>query len=91
MASSRVSLSTLLVRHGLQWFSEVIRVLRRLWLEVTGTVFLALAVFGVAGAIREWRVLEQGNSPLRFATTIFFIAMMGGFAAYSFWKARKLR
>jgi len=91
MASLRLSWGTLLVRHGLQWFSEVIKVLRRLWLEVTGTVFLAMAAFGVAGAIREWRIMEPGDSLFRFATTIFFIAMMGGFGVYSFWKARKLR
>ncbi|MGH9784907.1 MAG: hypothetical protein ACRD88_12060 [Terriglobia bacterium] len=91
MASSRVSLGTLLVRHGLQWFSEVIKVLRRLWLEVTGTVFLAMALFGVAAAVREWRVLGQDDSLFRFATTIFFIVMMGGFGVYSFWKARRLR
>ena len=91
MASSRVSLSTLLVRHGLQWFGDVIKVLRRLWLEVTGTVFLALAFFGVAGALREWRALGPGDSLFRFATTIFFIVKMGGFGVYSFWKARRLR
>ena len=91
MASVRVPLSTLLVRLVLQWFGEVLRVLRRLWLEVTGTVFLAMAVFGVAAAVREWRTLDPGDSLLRFATTIFFIAMMGGFAVYSFLKARRLR
>lgn len=91
MPSLRVALSTLLVRHGLQWFSEVIKVLRRLWLEVTGTVFLAMAIFGVAAAIREWRAMEPGDSLVRFATTIFFIVMMGGFGVYSFLKARRLR
>ena len=91
MPSLRIPLSTLLIRHGLQWFSEVIKVLRRLWLEVTGTVFLAMAIFGVAAALREWRTLEPGDSLVRFATTIFFIAMMGGFGVYSFLKARKLR
>ena len=91
MPSLRIPLSTLFVRHGLRWFSEVIKVLRRLWLEVTGTVFLAMAIFGVAAAIREWRVMEPGGSLVRFATTIFFIAMMGGFGVYSFLKARKLR
>ena len=91
MPSLRIPLSTLFIRHGLQWFSEVIKILRRLWLEVTGTVFLAMALFGVAAAIREWRVLEPGDSLVRFATTIFFIVMMGGFGVYSFLKARSLR
>ena len=53
MASMRVSLGKLALRLGLQHFGGVIRVLRRIWLEVTGAIFLALAAFGVPAAIRE--------------------------------------
>jgi len=92
MAFVRASLMQLLVRHGLQWFGGVIRALRRLWLEVTGAIFLGLALFGVPAAIREWRVYQQeGDSLFRLAVTIFFIAMMTGFGVYSFLKWRRLR
>ena len=91
MAPQRMSLSGLVLRHGLQYFGEVIRILRLLWLEVTGAIFLALAAFGVPSAIREWRLLQEGGSLIRFAMTILFIGMMAGFGIYSFWRSRRFR
>jgi hypothetical protein len=91
MAPSRTSLSGLVLRYGTQYFGEVIRILRLLWLEVTGAIFLALAAFGIPSAIREWRLLEEGGSLVRFVTTILFIGMMAGFGIFSFWKARRFR
>ena len=91
MAPRHVPLGSLVLRHGLQYFGEVIRILRLLWLEVTGGIFLALAALGIFSAIREWRLLQDGGSLLRFSTTILFIAMMAGFGIYSFWKARRFR
>ncbi len=91
MASLRVPLGKLVLRLGAQWFGDVIRILRQLWLEVTGAIFLALAAFGVPSALREWRLLQEGGSLYRFATTIVFIAMMAGFGIFSFWKSRRLR
>lgn len=91
MAPPRASLTRLVIRHGLQSFGEVIRILRLIWLEVTGAIFLALAVFGVPSAIREWRLLQDGGSLLRFAMTVLFIAMMAAFGIFSFWKTRRFR
>lgn len=91
MAPQRSSLPRLVIRHGVQSFGEVIRILRLLWLEVTGAIFLALAVFGVPSAIREWRLLQEGGSFLRFAMTVLFIAMMAAFGIVSFWKTRRFR
>ena len=91
MAPSRVPLGSLLLRLVTQWFGDVIRILRLLWLEVTGAIFLALAAFGLPSAIREWRLLAEGGSLLRFVTTILFIGMMAGFGIYSFWKSRRFR
>ena len=91
MATPRVSILTLLLHHGLQWFGEVIKTLRRLWLEVTGTVFLALALYAGAGALREWRAFGQGNSLWRLGSSVFVLVMMLGFGVYSFWKARRIR
>ena len=87
----RVSLGKWALRLGLHHFSGVILVLRRIWLEVTGAIFLALAAFGIPAAIREWRLLDSGSSVLRLVTTILFIAMMAGFGIYSFWKSHRLR
>ena len=91
MASLRVPLGKLVFRLAVQHFGNVFRILRRIWLEVTGAIFLALAAFGVPGAIREWRLLEEGGSVLRLVTTILFIVMMAGFGIYSFWKSYRLR
>ena len=91
MAFVRASLMQLLYRHGLQWFGEVIKTLRRLWLEVTGTVFLALAFYAGAGTLREWRAFEQGGSLWRLGSSLFVLVMMLAFGVYSFWKARRIR
>ena len=91
MASLRLSLTKLLFRHGLQWFGEVIKALRRLWLEVTGTVFLVFALVAAAGTLREWRALQQGGSLWRLGSTVIVLVMMLGFGVYSFLRARRLR
>ena len=91
MTPLRVPLTKLIFRHGAHWFRDLIRILRLIWLEVTGAIFLALAAFGVLSAIREWRLLENGGSLIRFVTTILFIGMMAGFGIFSFWKARRFR
>jgi hypothetical protein len=81
----------MVLRFGVQWFGDVIRILRQLWLEVTGAIFLALAAFGVPSAIREWNSLHTGGSLSRFAMTVLFIGMMAGFGVFSFWKSRRVR
>jgi hypothetical protein len=91
MPSRREPLGQVALRLGLQWFGDVFRILRQLWLEVTGGIFLALAAFGVPSAIREWRLLQQDGSWVRFAMTVLFIGMMAGFGVYSFWKSRRVR
>ena len=91
MTFVRASLMQLLYRHGLQWFGEVIKTLRRLWLEVTGTVFLALAFYAGAGTLRELRAYEGGGSLWRLGSSAFVLVMMLAFGVYSFWKARRIR
>jgi len=91
MPPIRASVTELVLRHGAHWFKDVIRILRLLWLEVTGAIFLALAAVGVPSAIREWRLLDQSGSLIRFITTLLFIGMMAGFGIFSFWKARRFR
>ena len=67
------------------------RVLHRLWLEVTGTLFLGLAAIGALSALREWRQYEAGAPPWEFLLALAFVIMMGSFGIYSFFRARRLR
>ena len=91
MVASRPSIIFLFLRHALQWLRQVVRILHRLWLEVTGALFLGLAVFAAPAAVREWRAYQQGASWLRLSSTIVFIGMMVAFGVYSFWKSRRIR
>ena len=91
MAIHRLSLVKLFARHALQWLRQSLTVLHRLWLEITGAVFLGLAIFAAPSAVREWRVYQQGGSVGRLASTILFMAMMVGFGVYSFLRARRIR
>ncbi|MBI3895776.1 MAG: hypothetical protein HY313_07570 [Acidobacteria bacterium] len=92
MVTSRPSLLFLFLHHAFQWLRQAFRILRRLWLEVTGTLFLGLAVFALPAAVREWRMFQQGGgSWFRLLSTILFIGMMVSFGVYSFWKARQIR
>jgi hypothetical protein len=87
----RESVTKLLFHHGAHWFKDVLRILRLIWLEVTGTIFFGLAAFGIPSAIREWRLMQQGGSLLRFASTVLFIGTMAAFGVYSFYRARRFR
>ena len=91
MAASQISLLSLFFRHALQWLQQAGRVLHRLWLEVTGALFLGLAAFAAPAVVREWRAYQQGGSWSRLLSTILFIGMMVAFGVYSFWKARRIR
>jgi hypothetical protein len=68
-----------------------LRVLHRLWLEVTGTLFLGLAMFGTVSAWKEWNAYPQNGLLWKPVAAICFVVMMAGFGIYSFLKARRLR
>jgi hypothetical protein len=44
--------------------SSFARVLHQLWLEITGFVFLALALIGGSAAVREYAKYQAGNQGL---------------------------
>jgi hypothetical protein len=68
------------------------RILYQLWLEVTGLVFLALAVIGVLAFVREYAKHQAGNGSLsRAAVAICFTLLFGWFGVSSFWRVRKKR
>jgi drug/metabolite transporter (DMT)-like permease len=64
------------------------RVAHVLWLEVTGLLFLLLALVGAAAAIREYRH-GNGSSSGKMLLAAFFAVIFTYFAASSFWKAQR--
>ena len=85
------SLTSLFLRHAWQWLRSAARILHRLWLEVTGALFLGLAAFAVPSILREWRAYQAGGPLWKPLSGILFLCMMAGFGVYSFLKARRLR
>jgi hypothetical protein len=65
-------------------------VLRRLWLEITGFVFLAIAGIGALALVRECTRYRAGQAgPGRAIVAIFFTGIFAWFGLNSFWRSRK--
>jgi hypothetical protein len=70
------------------WYS-LSHVLRRLWHEVTGFVFLCFAAIGGLAGFREYRHYQAGADVApRLAAALCFTAVFAWFAVTSFWRAR---
>jgi hypothetical protein len=82
---------SLFLEHLWKFLRTAARILHRLWLEVTGAIFLALAGFGGLATVREWRAYQAGGALWEFLLALLFVLMMGGFGVYSFFRARRLR
>jgi hypothetical protein len=66
------------------------RALHQLWLEVTGTVFLAMAAFGAAALVREYTKYVAGRTTAgRLAIAICFTLTFAWFGLSSFWRTRR--
>jgi hypothetical protein len=66
------------------------RVARVLWLEVTGFLFLCLAVVGAAAAFREYRHYARGETGFgKVAVAAVFTLMFLYFGVNSFWRSRR--
>jgi len=66
------------------------RVLRVLWLEVTGLVFLFLAGIGGLAFDREYAKFEAGKTTAgRIVLAICFTLTFAWFGITSFWRARR--
>ena len=63
------------------------RVLRQLFHETAGALFVVFSVVGAAGAWREWR---RGAAPWVIAVAVGFTAMMAWFAVASFRSAHAI-
>ncbi len=63
------------------------RVLHQLWLEVTGFIFLCLAVFGASAIVREYIKYRAGQTSSGHVwVAIIFTLMFGWFGLSSFWR-----
>lgn len=70
--------------------SHTRRVLRQLWLEVTGFVFLSLAGIGAVAWVREYLQYRAGKTTSgRLALAVGFTLLFGWFGISSFWRVRK--
>jgi hypothetical protein len=66
------------------------RAAHQLWLEVTGTVFLAMALFGAAAGVREYMKYTAGHTTAsRVAITVCFTLAFAWFGLSSFWKVKR--
>jgi hypothetical protein len=74
-------------------FSDFFRILRQLWLEFIGGVFLALGILFILAAIQEYRryVQTPALGTGRFVMVLLSSVVMLFFALESFWKSRKPR
>lgn len=68
------------------------RILRQLFHEVTGVLFLALALVGVAACWREWLIYRRAVEPelFRMIAAALFTLLMFWFGVTSFLRARRL-
>jgi hypothetical protein len=82
-----------LINAGRVTAGHVGRVLHQLWLEVTGFVFLVIAVIGFSALVREYHKYQAGNAELtRVLVGLFVTGLFGWFGVSSFlrvWKKEK--
>ena len=70
--------------------ASVGRVLHILWLEVTGFLFLTLAVIGAGAAVREYHRYVAGSATIgRIAIAAAFALLFLYFGINSFWRSSR--
>ena len=67
------------------------RVLRQLWLEVTGFTFLAMAAVGAMAGVREYGRYQSGHAtgPGRLVLAVCFTVSFAWFGLTSFWRVKR--
>lgn len=64
--------------------------MHQLWLEVTGTLFLAIAAFGAVTLVREYLKYETGHATAgRVAVAGCFTVAFAWFGLSSFWRVKR--
>jgi hypothetical protein len=77
-------------RGGSSFLGSVGHVIHALWLEVTGFLFLVLAVIGAGATIREYHRYLVGTAPRnRVVLAAIFTLLFVYFGIESFWRARR--
>jgi hypothetical protein len=77
-------------RAGTVTFRSIGRVLQVLWLEVTGLLFLVLAVVGGGAAVRQYHRYQGGTSGVaKVILAAAFALIFGYFGLSSFWRSRR--
>ena len=66
------------------------RVLHQLWLEITGVVFLIMALSFAGATVKEYGKYHAGQAGFgRVAVAICFTVTFAWFGVSSFWRVRK--
>jgi len=77
-------------RAGSVTLRSVTRVLHVLWLEVTGLLFLTLAVVGAGAAVREYHRRSLGTASTgKMLLAAGFALLFTYFGVNSFWRSRR--
>jgi hypothetical protein len=85
--SRRVNAAMSALRATARSFAHILHLL---WLEVTGTVFLAMAAFGGIAFVREYTKYAAGRATAgRLAIAICFTLTFAWFGLSSFWRVRR--
>jgi hypothetical protein len=81
----------LAVRHLGETARRIWKILRVLFHEVMGLLFLVIAAWGLLWMVRTYREFHgEGETVFKLAVVGIFVLMMGGFGLSSFWRARRL-
>lgn len=74
------------------WLRNTLKILHRLWLEVTGFIFCAFALFGVMSLLRELKRQQGGEGEMwKLVAAGTFTATMLMFGVYSFFKSHRIK
>ena len=79
------------IMNGVRTTTRSFRVaMRQLWLEVTGTVFLVMALMGGVAGTREYMKYTAGQTTAgRVAVAAAFTVTFAWFGLSSFWRVRR--
>jgi hypothetical protein len=67
-------------------------VVRQLWHQITGFIFLVIAAAGLLQSVREYLAYRAGGiGPNHMAVAAAFTLVFGWFGVSSFWRARRPR
>jgi hypothetical protein len=85
--SRRVNATMTAVRATARSFAHVLHLL---WLEITGTVFLAMAGIGGVALVREYTKYTAGHATAgRVVIAVCFTLTFAWFGLSSFWRVRR--